>query len=82
MAHIQQTKKPCAINQGDPEFAAWGDYFDRTIGARPVAFQMALSDPKRSFTVPTQWPEWFDTTAALEAPAAPEPQRLLFGVDA
>jgi hypothetical protein len=69
MAHIQLTKKPCAIKSGDPEFAAWGDYFDRTLGERPLAFRMAIDDPKRGFTVPTQWPEWFDTKAALEAPS-------------
>lgn len=74
MAHIQQTKKPCAIKAGEPEFAAWGDYFQRTIGALPLAFQMAMSDPNRAFMVPAQWPEWFDTTAALDAP---EPVRAI-----
>jgi hypothetical protein len=68
-AHIQQTKKPCAIKAGEPEFAAWGEYFQRTIGALPLAFAMAGKDAGRSFTVPTQWPEWFDTAAALESPA-------------
>lgn len=77
MEHIQQTKKPCAIKAGEPEFEAWGKYFERTIGAYPLAFAMAAGDPNRSFTVPTQWPEWFDTAAALEAP-----RQLLLGADA
>lgn len=67
-AHIQQTKKPSTIKIGEPEFDAWEAYFRRTIGELPVTFAMAMKDEKRSFTVPTQWPEWFDTAAALEAP--------------
>lgn len=68
VAHIQQTKTPCAIPSGQPEFVAWCAYFEKHVGALPVALQMAISDPTRSITVPTQWPEWFDTQAALSAP--------------
>jgi hypothetical protein len=60
LAHIQQTKAPCAIKRGTPEFTAWAAYFDTVIGARPYWFKQCDADENRSFTVPAQWPEWFD----------------------
>lgn len=69
MAHIQQTKAPCTIQLGEPEFAAWVDYFDRVIGKRPVHLLTCMGDKDRAFTVPTKWPEWFDAEAAITAPS-------------
>lgn len=70
--HIQQTNSPCIIRQGEPEFAAWVDYFDRVVGQRPIVLQAAIANQERVFTVPAKWPEWFDTQAALAAPQAAE----------
>ena len=63
---IRATKSPCTIKPGEPEFAAWVDYFDRHIGARPHVLKVVIDDRtgKLAFTVPAQWPEWFDTDYA------------------
>lgn len=63
---IEKAKQAYTVDAGSPECAAWLDYFDRHIGARPYTLQMALLKPKddAQFTMPTQWPEWFDSAAA------------------
>lgn len=71
-AYLRQTQSQCAIKSDQPEFVAWGEYFDRVVGARPVAYRMAAADGNRAFTAPAQWPEWFEASYALPAP---EPQR-------
>src|SRR5690348_127930 len=74
IAYIQQNKTQFATKAGDPEFAAWADYFDRIVGARPSHFQRCAADPEKTFTAPAQWPEWFDARAANEAPRPPKPK--------
>ena len=70
MALVRRTKAsdPNAtfpsFKQGQPEFQAWVDFFDRHLGWRPVVLQMCLSDPNRTMTFPTQWPQWFDASFA------------------
>lgn len=66
MEHISRTKAPCSIQLGEPEFAAWVDYFDRVVGKRPIALIACMGDKDRALTVPTKWPEWFDSRAAAE----------------
>lgn len=43
-----------------PEFEAWRRYFDDHLRWRPWAFKAFASQQTKGFTVPTQWPEWFD----------------------
>jgi hypothetical protein len=64
MDFIQQTKKPYTVEAGTQECTAWLDYFDRHIGARPIAVQLAIAKPEGKFTAPAQWPQWFDSSAA------------------
>jgi hypothetical protein len=47
---------------GTPEFEAWLRYFDNHLRWRPVTFKMFIADRGKGFTVPTQWPEWFDSS--------------------
>lgn len=50
------------ISPGMPEFTAWERYFRNHLGGVPYAFQMALEGKIKAMTVPTQWPEWFDSS--------------------
>ncbi len=68
MVYIRQMQSQRAIKNTDPEFVAWGEYFERVIGEFPVAYRMAARDPNRAFTVPAQWPQWFEASYALPAP--------------
>lgn len=54
-----------AMKRGSPEFEAWAEYF-RKIGWAPFAMKLAASGPNQDaeVTMPTQWPQWFDTSAA------------------
>jgi hypothetical protein len=51
------------IKHGQAEFEAWSKYFDR-LGWRPHAMKLSAHNPKQEITMPTQWPEWFDTAKA------------------
>lgn len=66
LEQIRSTGKAFTTKPGDPNFEAWLDYFDRHIGERPMVLRMAIADRKgkRSFTVPTEWPHWFDLRAS------------------
>lgn len=74
LAHIRANKAQCAIKPGTPEFEAWKTYFADHVGEYPYVFKLAMDDPKRerTFTVPTQWPEWFSAPAAIEHKQAAE----------
>ena len=39
-------------------------YFDRTIGLRPVCVKLAIDRQIEGITVPTQCPQWFDSSSA------------------
>lgn len=39
---------------------AWYWYFANHLGWVPAAFQSMMIGNTKAFTVPTQWPEWFD----------------------
>lgn len=67
-AYIRADQSQVAIKSTDPEFVAWGEYFERVVGALPVAYRMAGKDDQRAFTAPAQWPEWFEASYALPAP--------------
>lgn len=58
------------IQQGQPEFDAWREYFERHLRMVPFVMRMAIEDPERSFTVPTRWPEWFDSSFVQHGSAA------------
>jgi hypothetical protein len=51
------------ISHGMPEFAAWAQYFNR-LGWCPFGMAVAMRDTTKQVTMPTQWPQWFDTDAA------------------
>lgn len=48
-----------------PEWEAWKRYFREVWGLTPIV--MILAEKKQTkescFTVPEQWPEWFDATS-------------------
>jgi hypothetical protein len=52
-----------AIKRGQAEFEAWSKYFDR-LHWRPYAMVLAAHNPNQEITMPTQWPEWFETVRA------------------
>lgn len=54
-----------AVKVGTDEFEAWQRYFDR-IGWTPFVMELAErgQTQEQSVTMPTQWPEWFDSGAA------------------
>jgi hypothetical protein len=52
------------IQPETPEFNAWLRYFDDHLGWRPYALRLFIDGRAKAFTVPTQWPEWFDTSFA------------------
>lgn len=47
-----------------PEWTAWERYFDTHLRWRPAIFNAVLAGRKAVMTVPTQWPEWFDSSFA------------------
>jgi hypothetical protein len=53
-----------SLQRDSDELDAWAWYFDNHLGWRPYAFQQFFADRTKGFTVPTQWPEWFDETYA------------------
>lgn len=50
------------IRPGSPEWLAWERYFDRHLHWRPWIFKAVVRGEKQVMTVPTQWPEWFDSS--------------------
>lgn len=74
------------IKPGTAEWDAWERYFREYRGFMPIVMTLAKAErtKAKSFTVPSQWPEWFDAgykqtqdgiSRTLEAP----PMRLLSG---
>ena len=45
-----------------PEWIAWERYFDSHLRWCPWIFRAVVSGQKTQMTVPTQWPEWFDSS--------------------
>lgn len=60
---IREAGAGFVISHGMPEFAAWAQYFNRQ-GWLPFGMEIALRDTTKQVTMPTRWPEWFDTSAA------------------
>ena len=50
------------ISPGMSEFTAWGRYFDLHLGGQPWAYRALRGHQIEAMTVPTQWPEWFDSS--------------------
>jgi hypothetical protein len=50
------------IVPGTPEWIAWQRYFDGHLRWQPWIFKAIASGQKTQMTVPTQWPEWFDSS--------------------
>jgi hypothetical protein len=62
---MEMTEACYVIRLGTDEFNAWADYFDRIVGRRPATMKMALNSPAHvGITMPTQWPQWFDSASA------------------
>jgi hypothetical protein len=65
LALMEQSGQAVEIKPGSAEWNAWVTYFDRIVGKRPIAMTMTLNDQGQgAITVPTQWPQWFDSRAA------------------
>lgn len=47
------------ISPGMPEWTAWARYYAH-LGEAPWAFENTRKGKAKFYTVPTQWPEWFD----------------------
>src|SRR5687768_16946589 len=50
------------LELGSPEFHAWSRYFDNHLRWQPWAFKAFVRGQTKGFTVPAQWPEWFDVS--------------------
>lgn len=44
-----------------PEWESWGSYFKEYLGFEPLAMRRTRFNQQQCMTVPTQWPEWFDS---------------------
>ncbi len=44
------------------EWLGWERYFREYLGFDPLAMQRVRMKLQKSMTVPTQWPEWFDSS--------------------
>jgi hypothetical protein len=64
-----KSPSPLEIEPGSNEWASWALYFDEVYGRRPAAMVLREKGMCKSFCVPAQWPEWFDTTFAMGGPA-------------
>lgn len=52
------------IDRGTEQHKAWARYF-RTQGWEPWGMKLMRLGQLNCITVPTEWPEWFDTPVAL-----------------
>ena len=50
------------IEPGTPEWASWDSYFRHHLGFEFPSMTRKLANQQQAVTVPTQWPEWFDTS--------------------
>jgi len=49
-----------ALDRYSRELDAWVWYFDHHLGWRPATLTAFIEQETKGFTVPAQWPEWFD----------------------
>lgn len=66
------------IAPGSDEWLVWHQYFDRHLGWMPAAMRMMIDgspEAPREFTVPSQFPQAFDTSFAEDPAWKPIPQR-------
>jgi hypothetical protein len=56
------------IRLGSAEWQAWERYFREYLGFEPVVMKRINIDQnkEKAMTVPTQWPEWFDSEYAAK----------------
>ncbi len=69
------------IKLGSPEWRRWEAYFREYLGFDPLAMQRVRAERQESMTVPTQWPEWFDSSYTADkgghySPPDPELPRI------
>lgn len=55
------------IEPGSPEWQAWEKYFHSYLNFDPWIMGAVRAEQRMKMTVPTQWPEWFDTDYAASA---------------
>jgi hypothetical protein len=68
-AMAAKAPSPLEIEPGSAEWASWELYFDSVYGQRPAAMRLREASMCKHFCVPAQWPEWFDSTFAMDGPA-------------
>lgn len=77
LAHNQSHKSAVAIRPGTDEWSSWEAYFHH-LGFKPSVMTLVEQNRTKTgeFTVPAQWPEWFDQAYAglsrIAPPAAPK----------
>lgn len=69
------------IQPGSPEWQRWEAYFREYLGFDPLAMRRVRFGQQQSMTVPTQWPEWFDSNYTADKgghylPPEPAPPRI------
>lgn len=64
-------------NIASKELDAWYWYFANHLGWVPAALKSLMEGRTKAFTVPAQWPDWFDLEYAPppNVPRAPKPHR-------
>ena len=67
LATIEATGQAAAFDLGSAEHEAWARYFDAHLRWRPWALSALERRQIEMLTMPTQWPEWFDTNYAAGA---------------
>lgn len=72
-SHKQSGADPCfAIRPDTEEWRRWAAYFRDSCGALPrVMVMVGTMGGPETFTVPAQWPEWFDGAYAEGVVTAP-----------
>lgn len=48
------------VKPGSKQYEAWREYF-RARGWRPFAIRMLEQGTVKEITMPTEWPEWFES---------------------
>lgn len=60
------------IKYGSPEYKVWGRYFRDHLRWVPWAYARLEREEGKEMTVPTQWPEWFDSSfSGITSPKRP-----------
>ena len=79
LEHSQAHKSAVAIKPGTQEWSSWEAYFNH-LGFKPAVMRMVEQNRTKhgEFTVPAQWPEWFDQSyAGISRIAPPSPKLAL-----